>query len=388
MPKSRWFGRLGALGLVVVSTALGAVAVEGVLRLVVNPSDFLHATLIDDPMLGHRIAPHTTGHDGLGFRNREVPKQVGIVAIGDSNTYGVSATREGSWPHQLSIELGEPVYNMGLGGYGPLQYLHLAEATAGPLKPRLLIVGFYFGNDLMDAHLVAHANERWREWRRAERPAEGTAAPGPVADEPKKRFETLRNWLSRNSVLYSVLRATVFQRLAVKEREAMVRQASPDSRWPWRDPARGATVQTVFTPQVRLSAVDVSLPAVREGLDITKKAFAALRTEAERQRVRLLVVLIPTKERAYCRHLRVLAADLPPSFVRLCEVEEAAKAELMAFLAEQRMAQLDVTPMLEAQIERHVQLYPTDADGHAQAAGYGVIAKAVAEIVRQDSRKP
>src|SRR5262245_42445916 len=98
---------------------------ELLLRCVVNPGDFLFATLIDDPILGSRIKPQTTGHDALGFRNTEVPQSANVVAIGDSQTYGVSAGRDDSWPHQLGMLLSEPVYNMALGGYGPLQYLFL-----------------------------------------------------------------------------------------------------------------------------------------------------------------------------------------------------------------------------------------------------------------------
>lgn len=389
MSRRRFSALIGA-GLVLLSVLLATLFGEFVLRLVVNQSDFLQATLIDDPALGHRVAPNTSGHDGLGFRNREVPPQVDIVAIGDSYTYGVSATREGSWPQQLGVDLGEPVYNMGLGGYGPLHYLHLAQTTAKSLKPRLMVVGFYFGNDLMDAHLLAHAKPHWQGWRQAELPASAPViAGGPIAPEPKKRFGALRDWLSRHSVFYSVLRATVLQRFAAQEREDMVRQvSSPDAYWAWTDPAPGSTVRTVFTPQGRLAAIDPALPAVREGIDITKKAFVALQAEADRQGAQLLVMLIPTKERAYCRYLQAQGARLPASFIQLCTAEAQVKAELLGLLAEQRIARLDVSTALETQVERHVQLYPPDADGHAVAAGYGVIAAAVAEVVRRDYRKP
>ena len=117
---------LGKLTLVVVSVSMAALLAEGSLRLALSPTDFMQATLIEDSVLGQRIEPLTTGHDALGFRNRDVPAQANVVAIGDSFTYGVSAPRDGSWPHQLSGMLGESVYNMGLGGFGPLQYLHLA----------------------------------------------------------------------------------------------------------------------------------------------------------------------------------------------------------------------------------------------------------------------
>ena len=40
--------------------------------------------MVADPILGHRIEPHTTGHDALGFRNAAAPARAHIVAIGES----------------------------------------------------------------------------------------------------------------------------------------------------------------------------------------------------------------------------------------------------------------------------------------------------------------
>jgi len=308
MALGRWGRRLVPLSLLLLSSAVAVLLAEGALRLVFNPSDFLHATLVDDPVLGHRIAPHSTGHDALGYRNAAVPPQVRVVAIGDSNTYGVSAPRDGSWPHQLSGLLGEPVYNMGLGGFGPLQYLQLTQTTARDMKPKVVVLGFYFGNDLMDAYLIAHGRPHWHAWRQSSAvPVDTAAAPD---EEPKRRFQALRDWLSRNSLLYSVLRATVFQRFAVQEREQLVQRSSPDMRWAWSDPAR-PEVRTVFTPHVRLSAVDLDRPVVREGLQISQRALAQTQAEAQRQGAQLLVLLIPTKERAYCRYLQGSGAQLP-----------------------------------------------------------------------------
>ena len=382
------FGKLVALALVVAATVVAVALAEVGLRLAVSPVDFMQATLVEDPALGRRIQPLTTGHDALGFRNREVPQHADIVAIGDSNTYGVSAPREGSWPHQLSGLLGEPVYNMGLGGFGPLQYLYLAQVTAKPLRPRLWVVGVYFGNDLMDAYYVAHGQPYWHAWRQsAAGVGDAVGAQRVASEEPRKRFAALRDWLARKSMLYAVLRATVFQRLASQEREQIVRQSSPDARWAWADPAN-ADVRTVFTPQGRLSALDLDDPRVREGLQISQRALAALQAEADQQGVRLLTVLIPTKERAYCAYLKAANADLPPSFAKLCDAESRAKAELVRMLQQQRVMHVDVTGVLEAQIAQHVQLYPTDSDGHLRAAGYGVVAKAIAQAVRQYAPKP
>lgn len=388
MASSSWGRRLAPVGLLVLSSAVAVGLAEGALRLVLNPSDFLHATLVDDPVLGHRIAPGTSGHDALGYRNATVPSQVRVVAIGDSNTYGVSAPREGSWPQQLAGLLGEPVYNMGLGGFGPLQYLHLTQTTVRELKPRVIVLGFYFGNDLMDAHLVAHGRPHWHAWRLAgNSPAGAGAVQGARPEAPQRRFQAVRDWLSRHSLLYSVLRATVFQRLAAQEREALVQRSAPDERWSWSDPARPDT-RTVFTPQLRLASLDLDRPAVREGLQISQRALVQIQAETRRQGVQLLTLLIPTKERAYCGYLRASGAALPAAHRRLCDAETLAKTQLQAFLDTQGITHVDATPALEARIAAHAQLYPADADGHAVSAGYGVMAGVVADALARLGPKP
>lgn len=380
--------KLAALLLVSVSSALAVLLAEAGLRLALNPADFLHATLVSDSVLGHRIRPLTTGHDALGFRNREVPGHANVVAIGDSFTYGVSAPRDGSWPQQLSGLLGETVYNMGLGGYGPLQYLQLARATARQLNPRVWVVGLYFGNDLMDSYYVAHGLPHWKEWRLSVRPSGAlTEFDKAGMAGPKKRFAGLRDWLSRHCLLYSVARATVLQHLASQEREEMVRQSAPDVQWSWRDPAK-VDVRTVFTPQVRLAAVDLDSGPVREGLQISQRALAAIQTEADSQGVKLILVLIPTKERAYCAQLKLTATTLPASHATLCVAEDKTKAELMRYISERGIHTVDATQALEAQIERHVQLYPVDSDGHLQSSGYAVIAKLAADAVRLHAARP
>jgi len=374
------------VGLILISTVVALLFGELLVRLTVNPGDFLPATLIADPALGTRIKPHTTGHDALGFRNPEVPERADLVAIGDSMTYGYGAAGIDSWPRQLGILLQEPVYNMALGGYGPLHYLYLAEHDAKRLRPRLLLVGFYFGNDLIDAYTAAYRNSHWHGWREAGSLDGGESKLPPIdAAEPKKLFAGLRDWLAKHSVLYSILRVTVLPRLTLWEQDRMASQA-PDRRMRWIDPSV-PSVRTIFTPGLRLSALDPQLPIVQEGLRITKRAFTALKNGANAQGVRLLVVLIPTKERAYCRFLKDSGERMPNALVRLCDDEERVKEDLVQFLVASMIAHVDVTGAMEEQIRKHIQIYPTDSDSHPRSKGYGVIARAVFDAVRRQQHE-
>src|SRR5262249_19883213 len=140
---------VSALLLLVFSTLISLAIGEIVIRMLVNPGDFLEPYLVDDDILVYKLTPNSSGHDSWGFRNKRVPASAKIVTIGDSQTYGVSASAGNSWPSQLQKLMKEDVYNLSLGGYGPVQYYYLLKNRAIDLRPRIIIVGFYFGNDLL-----------------------------------------------------------------------------------------------------------------------------------------------------------------------------------------------------------------------------------------------
>jgi lysophospholipase L1-like esterase len=363
-----------AAGLILLSIAFSVLAGELLARLALEPANVLEVALVEDPVLGYRVAPYTAGHDAFGFRNASVPERADVVAVGDSQTYGVSATREGSWPYQLGQLLGQRVYNMALGGYGPIDYLYLVQNEAPKLHPKQLLVGFYFGNDLMDACWAVQQRSHWAQWR--------SDVPDicPKPPEPERRLGDLRDWLAKHSVLYGVIKATILSRLITwqKEREA---RDSPEAEMLWADPA-DPSVRTIFTPQARHSVLDPKLRGVQEGLRITKKAFAEMRDDARKQGAQLLIVLIPTKEHVYCPYLQQLGAKMPLAYARLCQDEEQVKQELELYLAAIGISYVDVLGPMQEQAAKHLQMYPADDNGHPLAAGYGVIARAVYEALK------
>lgn len=372
--------RLQSVALAAASMLVALLLAEGVARLFVDQADFLQVTVVADESLGHRIEGGAAGHDALGLRNRNVPQRAQTLVIGDSMTYGFGAPRDSAWPHALATLRQETVYNAALGGYGPLQYLHLTREYAPRFQPERLVVGFYFGNDLLDAHVVAHGLPKWHDWRvNTDGKAEPLTAPG-ASQEPARRFGALRNWLSHHSLLYAMLKATVFESFSVMSQQSMARQMSPDDRMIWNDPAK-PELRIVFTPRDRLWVQDLSQANAREGMAITQRAFAAIKQEADRRKLPLLVVLIPTRERVYCPYLKSTGAALPPSFVKLCDVEEATKAELVKSLTQNGIAYVDTAGRLEAEVARHVQIYPPTSDGHPTALGHQAIAQAVQQAL-------
>jgi hypothetical protein len=148
---------------------LSLLVAEGALRLVERSQlgdRSIENNLIKDPVLGLKLAPNAQGHDANGFRNDTVFQHVDIVALGDSQTWGVNVERQDAWPQQLSKMSGRSVYNMGLGGFGPVQYRVLTP-QALRLTPKVIIAGLYLGNDIYDAYNMAYQYEAHRDLRRS-----------------------------------------------------------------------------------------------------------------------------------------------------------------------------------------------------------------------------
>ena len=90
----------------------------------------------------------------IGFRGSSpVPDHAGIVALGDSATFGVGS--EIPWPDRLALLLDEPVLNLGMGGTGPPKHIGPLIAVGLPRKPRLVIEMYFEGNDLYTCYQPA-----------------------------------------------------------------------------------------------------------------------------------------------------------------------------------------------------------------------------------------
>ena len=102
----------------------------------------------------HRRAGININHDG--FRSPEFDTEpaarrtkMSVAIIGDSFAWGASAAPiSRSFADQLRAE-GYEVYNLGIPGTGPLEYRKAAEVYLPRLKPDVVIVALYLGNDIL-----------------------------------------------------------------------------------------------------------------------------------------------------------------------------------------------------------------------------------------------
>ena len=331
------------------------------------------ATPVRDSVLGRRLEPGSAGHDEWGFRNREVPPRGDVVTIGDSQTYGVGVPRPHTWPAQLAELTGREVYNASLPAYSPIQYHELLRRYALRLRPRLVIVAFYFGNDLRESYSLVYALPHYRALRRPGVPPLERGAP--AAGTNARFLRRLRPWLARHSVLYGATLST-FLKGHVQRAELIMRGPGGD-----RPSLRHGAVTTVFTPAWRLRALDLRSPIIAEGLRLSLAHFELMARLCDSADVRLLVALIPTKERVY-QPLIEADPDLRrhATLRELLAQEGEADRRIRRFLEQRGISYLDLLPALRGALGQAV-IYPPNEDGHPSAAGHAVIARALSRAV-------
>ena len=364
------------------SGVVGLLLCEFAARMILNPSDYLSVEMVPDDVLGAVPSASTAanGFDRWGFRNREVPESSDIVVIGDSHTYGNTATMEDSWPYMLGRLSSRQVYNMGLGGYGPNQYFHLFTTRALKLRPRTIIVGLYMGDDFENAFLITYGLKHWaylRALSTAKVDFDIWGATPPTPSWHKK----IRVWLSRHSVIYQlVFHGPLLGRFQGEVQIKSV-QALSDSATSLTIPARN--ILEAFRPNGILRNLDQDNESIREGMRITFKLLADMNEISRQNHVQFIVAVIPTKETVFADDLEH-NANIPLTDVldKLLANERLARDETFKFLANSKIQYVDTLPALRR--AREHELYArTAADMHPNRNGYRVIAEAVFEALNQ-----
>lgn len=364
-----------------VSVSICLVLCEFASRLFLNASDFLSLEVVGDPVLGWVPSPSAmAGFDKWGFRNRKVPESSDIVAVGDSHTYGNTARMIDSWPYVLGRETGRPVYNMGLGGYGPNQYYFLSKTKALQLKPKVLVWGLYMGDDFDNAFQITYGLDHWKYLRElSPQKVDANITELPPTDTWIKR---MRVWLSRHSVVYQLVFHSGFGGRVAGE--VQIRNASelyPGYATSLIVPEKN--ILEAFRPRILLSGLNQQDPNVREGMRISFKLMKEISDICRQNQIRFVVVVIPTKEMVFSDYLEH-NSKLPLGDVidKLLLNERVAEADTFKFLADNNISFVYPLPTLKKSIGE--SLYARTAnDMHPNRNGYRVIGETVADYLKQ-----
>lgn len=330
-----WKLRLTALSLSLGGMLLLA---EVVLRCVTDFPVNATSNMIPHPKLGYVLDPQLSDVDANGFRNATVPQHVDVVAIGDSHTQGFNAASAESWPQLLAEQSGQTVYNMGVGGYGPLQYGLLID-EALQLQPKQIIVGLYLGNDLGDV-------ARGIQERNSER----------EIDNPFRHAIKYRS--AAGSALHQALRHSKLGRPVGFE------VSHPTN------PTFIANRRVQFLSD----DMDLTDPRINSSLQTTLQVMETAQQKCSTVGVAFTVLLIPTRESVYCHSQQTIRDAFPDGLLQLAQRESELRAALQSSLSELGIEFRDVLPTLVSALDSGFEVYSCYDEGHPLAAGYRVYA--------------
>jgi hypothetical protein len=374
------------LGILLASLVVGLLLCEAASRIVLDPVDYLSPSIVRDDILGIAIPPRSGGHDEWGFRNKAVPRSADIVTLGDSHTYGNAAKMTESWPFVLGRISGRSVYNLGLGGYGPNQYLYLLKNRALRLKPRVIVCGFWMGDEFDNALKITYGLDYWKSLRSPE--LAGQARTWDIWEQPAATswHKKVRVWLSSNSMVYRLLVHGLFDNLRGR---AQIQAASrPGDPTPILRQKGKGILEAFYRPGDVLTGLDQEDPGVKEGMRISFEIIHEMDRLCRDNGIIFVVAVIPTKEFVFSDYLGQ-DPGIPSKDIieKLILNESAARKALFSYLDGVGIRYVDTLPQLRQAVEKQ-KLYANGFDTHPNKNGYRIIAEAVAGFISENPLPP
>ena len=266
-----------------------------------------------------------------------------VLMLGDSFVFGQGVDAEDALPLQIEQALAQrgdsvSVLNGGVVGYSTVQELAWFERIGGSLKPDVVIVGFFLGNDLQDNR--TSSLERF--------------VRGVITAPPSRWYSPATEWAYRHSELYDLVRKV------------------PET---WADRRRNGPNAVVTGYSRKYLPPDDSV--YRQEIAITASALGGLADHARGVGARLFVVLIPEAiqvERARQGKLLRIATDSVHFDFDHPNHDVARRLDSIG------VGWLDLTPTLRAAAARGAALY-YPIDGHWTRAGNTLAAQTIADAL-------
>jgi len=369
---------LSRIAIVLAGLLVGLFCIEAILRASI--------ALGTDPMYLAQEGP-----DANGFRNEAIPDRVDIVAIGDSQTWGINARRAQAWPQMLARLSGQSTYNMGLGGNGPVEYWVLTD-KALRLSPKVVVIGLYFGNDIWDAYYTVYHHDTYPFLRNNQVDNEllrDTVLPQviDVEGEQKEHGTWLERSIFANFGHELNLRSVAFRLLWRSWVTLSDSQYKSAEAWAQANPDEGAIYKQggtnyILEPGYRLPALDLDNPVIVEGLRITKQMLLFIQNKTNAADANLILLLIPTQEMVYADVIETSNGYLSPTYNRLVQMETRIRTEIISLCDEKGIHYVDALPALIEALRRGEVIYPRYINGHPRAEGYSVIASTLNEALK------
>jgi lysophospholipase L1-like esterase len=310
----------------------------------------------------YRIGVQT---DGYGFRNAwPWPEKAEIVALGDSLTFGWGVEDNQAWPAIVAKALPHfRLINLGQGGFGPQQYLRVYETFGAKLHPKLVLVGFFAGNDFADSDvfdrwLKAGANTNYIVFRNFGKPRSTRL----TLDQPIGDLIVSVLWrghlLASKSRLYSLL-VQIRKNLKSGPADTTIFRAS-----------NGLRLNLYMTSFAR--ETDVYRPGYLP-FDLAVKALQKLQSVAKGNNANVLVILQPTKEEVYLPLISGANLDADP------------ERPLRETLEKLGIPYINLLPDFRARAAKGEVLF-FETDDHPNVRGYALIAELVLDYLKNNTK--
>ena len=256
---------------IVTSLFAGLLVAEAAVRMIAPEAGRVEspAMFVPDSLVGYRLASNYRGYrgnqteyltpvytDSMGMRSLQAKsedKGTRILFLGDSFIFGQGVAAEQSMPAMVQRYLAAArssaiVFNAGVPGYGTRQEELWLREYGPQVKPNLVVLGVFLGNDLVDN--ITSSRSRFTDGR--------FTAP------PARWHTPITRWLFDHSHVYRLARRAVDEANGAR---------------------RGATVRDALT---------FPAPAVaRKEADSTSASIDDLERDAAQLGAQLLAVLIP-----------------------------------------------------------------------------------------------
>ncbi len=238
---------------------------------VLNVENFRDEALIEDDYLGHVVKPNldiiiqnademevhvkTIGYNGIGLRDDKLENPY-IIAIGDSHTFGLAVNESDLWVNILEKKLNKEVLNMGIGSYGLIQEERMVKKYALQTEPKIILWQFS-PNDYLESYRFENRNLNFT-------------------------WHNLKQFAINNIAIAKF----VWSKLGAIKHDAAVVEYNEHN------------LSFVFEPYSFLNQADVN-EEIRVGENLGKQAVTRAKKLADANDVKLIMILIPSKEEIY-----------------------------------------------------------------------------------------
>jgi lysophospholipase L1-like esterase len=349
--------------------------------------------------LGHAFRPNAEGWNtslrgeysayvkinSKGLRDREYSYHKGadafrILVLGDSFTVGLQLPEAETFPKLLEAQLNRynpqtkfEVINAGVIGYSTDKQLAYFSQEGYKYQPDLVILAFFIGNDLTDN--IWHALYRLEHGQLVPNPPlRQEARFTPVWAKEGTAFRNVRNFLYRNSRLYSV---------SIELLTLSTVQKIPGL--------------TQFL--ISMGLIEITQPVINYGniyafrylpdiaWETTKALILQLKQEVESRDSQLLVLILPDETdidarrrqeilETYAYLIKQETLQAPPPTRRLADILDRAD-----------IAYLQLLPALQTSFQESQTPLYYPYDGHWTPAGHRVAAQAIYDYLIKNPDK-